>query len=64
MDGQYLYQKDIKDICTVVSLTILLTMIRYFLCHTLFNLIAKWLHIEDTLEKPQAIHKTEVGVYY
>ncbi|KAK8832049.1 hypothetical protein WA577_005146, partial [Blastocystis sp. JDR] len=53
------YEKDIRDICTVVGLTVGLTVLRYFLCHTLFRLIAKWLHIEDTLEKPQLVHKTE-----
>lgn len=56
------YEKDIKDICTVVGLTVGLTVLRYFLCHTLFRLIAEWLHIEDTLEKPQLVHKTEAGV--
>lgn len=55
------YEKDIRDICTVVGLTVGLTVLRYFLCHTLFRLTAKWLHIEDTLEKPQLVHKTEVG---
>ena len=55
------YQKDLKDVCTVVGLTVALTVLRYFLCHTLFRLIAKWLKIEDTIEKPQLVHKTEVG---
>lgn len=59
-DGQILYHKDIKDLYTLVSLTILLTVLRSFLSKSLFCLIAKWLHIENTLEKPQAIHKTEV----
>ena len=54
------YQKELKDICTVAGLTVALTVLRYFLCHTLFRLIATWLNIEDTIEKPQLVHKTEV----
>lgn len=64
IDGQFVYRKDIKDIYTVASFIVLLTVLRYFLCNTLFQLIAKWLKIEDTLEKPQAIHKTEVFTIY
>lgn len=59
-DGVFFYQKDIKDICTVISLTILLTVIRYFLCNTIFRLVARVLKIENTLEKTQVVHKTEV----
>ena len=62
IDGNYEYQKDIKDIYTVITLTIMLTVLRYFLCNTLFRLIATSLKIENTLEKPQAVHKTEVSL--
>ena len=60
VDGTTLYEKSIRDIFTVASLTILLLILRYFLCHTVFRLIARWLKIEDSLERPQVVHKCEV----
>ena len=58
-DTAVLYKKDMKDICTLTSLVLLLIVIRDFLCNTLFKHIAHWLKIQNTPEKPQSIHKCE-----
>ena len=60
IEGQILYEKSINDLFTVVSFTFMLLIIRYFLCNTLFSLIAKWLKIENSLENPQIVHKCQV----
>lgn len=60
VEGQTLYEKSINDLYTVVSFTFLLLIVRYFLCNTLFSLIAKWLKIENSLENPQIVHKCQV----
>lgn len=61
VEGQTLYEKSINDLFTVVSFTFLLLIVRYFLCNTLFSLIAKWLKIENSLENPQIVHKCQVS---
>lgn len=61
VESQTLYEKSINDLFTVASFTFLLLIVRYFLCNTLFSLIAKWLKIENSLENPQIVHKCQVS---
>lgn len=64
VEGQTMFEKSINDLYTVVSFTFLLLIIRYFLCNTLFSLIAKWLKIENSLENPQIVHKCQVALHF